>query len=173
MNRLAILGLAWFGTACGGPGTGPVPRSVAQEHCGEICERDLMCDPNTTETLQECTDDCVGDVTRVIREDAFIDVADCISALSCTADEDVCLRECSPTKTHNDYETACRAKVAECGGAGSAADSLCEVSPSGSDDDGFLCLLIPTAISELTDCFSMSCTAVEACLSGVFERYGL
>jgi hypothetical protein len=153
-----------------GDSTGPISPSEAEDGCRATCERQISCDPLTTRTVAECTADCVGDVAGGgVREDAFNDVVDCITELSCTAEEDVCLTQCEPTDAHEDYEARCRVKLAECGVTDVRG---CETTPDG-NESGFLCLYTPEVMDELRGCFDQSCGELQSCFERVSTKYAL
>jgi len=179
MNKWAVVLVVMCG-ACGGDGggagdTGPLSPAEADRGCRASCEHEVACDPTASGTFDACVSSCVADVGGGgVRTDAFEAVLACITDLACTAADEPCLTRCEPTDAHLRYEDACRTKAAECGGAGSAADALCTVTPDGVDDDiGFICLFTPAVVDEMAGCFALACADIEDCLSGVTRRYGL
>ena len=173
LSKLGMLTVFAALVGCGtdGPGTGPISPAAAMAGCEAGCEYDKMCDPTSTETVAACTADCVADVgAGGIRADAFEAITDCATALACTADDDICFNECSPTSAHESYETACRAKLAECGGMAADVDGACETTPG--VDKGFLCVFTPAVMAELEDCFALDCAGLDACFNTVTAKYG-
>ncbi len=173
LSKLGMVAVFAALVGCGtdGPGTGPISAADAMAGCEAGCERDMMCDPTSTETVAACTADCVAGVGGGgIRADVFEVITDCTAALACTADEDICLNECSPTSAHESYETACRAKLAECGGMAADVDGACETTPG--VDKGFLCVFTPAVMAELEDCFALDCAGLDACFNTVTAKYG-
>jgi hypothetical protein len=127
------------------------------------------------ETVATCTDNCVGDIGGGgYRTDVVEDIFACQTALACGADDDMCFM-CTPTSTHESFETECRAKAAECGVSQEDIDASCETTPdpSGSGDTGFLCVVTPEAINALKACLDMDCTAISDCYQMVATQYGI
>lgn len=176
MNKLGLTMIVLVGAACGGDsgGSGPISTANAMDVCETICQHEVECTPDS-QTLDACIADCTGDLGGGgYRTDAANDIADCIAGLACTADEDACLTECSPTSAHESFETRCRAKVAECADAGADADAACETTPSTGDDDvGFFCLFTPAVMEALSACFDEPCTGIETCFSNVTTQFNL
>jgi hypothetical protein len=173
MNLRLIVPIALL-AACGDdPNTGPVDRPTAERYCELLCEREARCDGDD---LQACIDDCVGDVVGWVREDAFIDIVECIDDLACAADDDVCLEACRPTSAHLHYEQRCREELSACGVSGGSLDGACEVTPGGSSsgDAGFVCLIATPIVQELTRCFDEpNCEAIATCFERVIDRHGI
>lgn len=168
--------LALVVAACGGSNTGPISTETAEGACGDICQHDLACDATSTQTLEQCTADCVGDVAGAYREDAVLAIASCLTELACTADDDACLAECEPTSSHDRYEERCRERGAECGATPDQLDGLCEVTPmpASSGDDGLLCLLVPAVVDDLRACFDEpDCATLETCFDRVLAAHGV
>ena len=175
MNKLSVMFAVAMLAACGGGGgTGPVSHDQAQSGCTQGCEYDHMCD--STVDVAMCTDDCVAAVEGNYREDVFEALLDCGTALACDATDDTCFEDsCSPTSAHESYETACRAKVAECNpdATPDQIDGTCETTPDASGN-GFLCAFVPSMMDELTACFDIAdCQMAQDCLNQVFTDHGL
>lgn len=174
MSKLGLMVVFATMVGCGGDsgGTGPISAADARAGCEAGCERDNMCDPTSTETVADCTASCVADIGGGgVRTDAFDAISACIADLACTASDDVCINECSPTSAHESYETKCRAKATECGAPSADVDGLCETTPDA--ENGFLCLFTPAVMNELAACFDLACTGIDGCFSTVSAKYGL
>lgn len=162
----------------GGAGTGPLTADEAEGVCTRICERDIECG-DTSQTLEMCTASCVADVSGGwLRADAFEAIGECSVALACGADDDVCLRECAPTATHEEYEAQCRSALAACVANPSELDLICETTPMpgvDGDDLGYYCLVTPSVLEEMIGCIpdGVACAAGASCLQAVLERHGL
>jgi hypothetical protein len=178
MKNVGLTAIVIMGAACGGGGsggnggTGPISAAGAMEVCETICQHDVECTPDG-QPLDACIADCVGDLGGGgYRTDAANAIADCFAGLACTADEEQCLAECTPTSAHEAYETKCRAKFAECGGMGSA-DPACETTPNATTEVGEACLFTPAVVDALAACFDEPCTGLDACFQMVTNQYGL
>lgn len=180
MKKLVMMALVLgacsnSGSGGGGGSTGPVSMSTAMSQCEKQCTREVMCQ-DTDNTQEECVADCVDDIDGgAFRSDAVIAITNCFSELACGADDDACIMECEPTSAHNAYETACREKFTACGGqiGGSGPEGICEVTPTGEGDAGFLCVITPSVINMLENCFSMECGEVMNCVQQVAEANGI
>jgi hypothetical protein len=180
-TKLGLIVPFLFVAACGGGGggdSGPVDQETAAEYCQQSCDREAECDATTDVTM--CVSDCVDDVTDLIREDVFIAVVECETALSCDATENNCfIDNCSPTSTHTAYESHCRERLAECDFPSTTLDSVCETTPSDGGgveggDLGFICAVNTSIISELDACFDEpDCTGVMSCFDEVTSAHGL
>lgn len=158
--------------ACGGEGgAGPVDQSTAEDGCQQICDYDVACgDTADPACVQECTDDVVG----VFREDVFLDAVECVTALECDASDDICLTQCEPTSTHQQYEDRCREELAACGVTGDGLDESCEVTPMVESDIGFFCILATPIIEDLLACFDEpDCQAIATCQQAVIDQINL
>lgn len=173
MSKFVAMALVLGAMACGGgDSTGPVSMDTAQAGCQADCQHNIDC--GSTEPLADCTTDCVGDVTGVIREDVFNDIVDCNTALACGASDDACEALCEPTSAHDRYEAACRAMFATCPDTVDV-NELCSVRPTGASDAGFFCYLTPAIVDEFTACLPSggTCSAALSCMSGVAETRGV
>jgi hypothetical protein len=179
-TKLALVVPFLFLVACGGGGggsSGPVDQETAADYCQQGCDRELECDPTTDVNM--CVSDCVDDVSDLIREDVFIAVTDCETALACDATSNSCFVDnCSPTSTHTSYETHCREALAQCDLSADQLDGACETTPAASDGTGdgvgYLCALVPSIISELDACFDEpDCVAIANCYDEVAAAHGL
>lgn len=183
-TALFTLALSTFSlVACGGDdvGSGPVSEEDFVNGCKADCERNFECDPTNAQPVAECNAECAGDYADVrgwLRADAFVAITDCFADLACTADEGVCLTECSPTSTHNAYETQCRKVFATCVTEPADLDGFCEVTPMPNpenDDVGFFCLITPDVIQRMLDCIpdGTACDPGLTCIQGVMQSVGL
>jgi hypothetical protein len=164
--------------ACGGgPGTAAVTPSDAEDYCRRSCQHDVTCDPNSTQTVEQCTTDCVGELAGWARADALDAFTSCIAALECTASDDTCTRtSCSPTATHDQYETRCRELFGACGVTD--LDALCETDPAtvdGGGDAGLVCYIAPAIVEELIACMGpqANCDSALSCMLAVFDSHGI
>ncbi len=145
---------------------------TAADYCRQGCEHDVEC--GTATDVELCTSDCVGDVTGVVREDAFIDITNCFTGLECGTNDDACFAECTPTSTHEDYETRCRETLGACDLSAAEIDGICEVTPNPAAETGFLCVITPSILEEVDACFDEpDCTAQLTCMQTVFESNGV
>lgn len=170
--RWVFLGIV-TAAACGGDaGSGPVSQSTAQEGCQRDCQHEIDC--GSTATLAECTASCVADTVGVIRTDAFTDIIDCRTALACDAPSDPCLAECQPTAAHDHWHDQCQTALAACVPAADLA-ALCSVTPAGTGDAGYLCLVTPAIMDELTACIptGVACEQAMTCLQNVATAHHL
>jgi hypothetical protein len=172
------LALAACGDSNDPPGPGPVTAEDAQALCGAACEREVMCDPGGSQTVEACTADCAGDVTvGWYRGDAFEALAVCIANLACTMDESACFDRCRPLEAHERFESQCRRVFAPCGFEPLELDGMCEtqLGASVATDAGFFCLVIPSVMDELTACIpdGTACQAGIDCISGVLTRHNI
>lgn len=165
--------------ACGGGGgTGPISADEAEGTCRDVCQRDADCG-ELSETVDQCTADCVAEVsTGWLRADAFEAIGACAVDLACGADDDVCLRECSPTSAHERYESQCRTVFASCGTDPDQLNRICETTPMpgvDGDDLGFFCLVTPAIMEEMLDCIpdGTSCQAGATCIQAVAASHDL
>ncbi len=162
--------------ACGGDSgsTDGITAGTAETYCERGCAYELECDP-AGEPVEVCTADCLDDVVGVVREDVFIDITNCFTALSCDASDDACLQECTPTASHDAYEAACRSSLAMCDVGAADLEGICEVSPDPSNDDtGYFCVFAPAIMDELTACFDDgTCQEQSTCLQTVLEAHGI
>jgi hypothetical protein len=174
------LSLALFGlVACGGgPGSGPVSADDFREGCRIDCQHDFDCG-DTTETVDACTERCFADFPEAgwLRGDAFVAISECFAELSCTADDDSCFTECSPTGAHDRWESQCREVFAPCITEPAQLDGICEVTPMPNIDDevGFFCLFTPAIMDELTACIpdGTACEPGISCVQAALERHNI
>lgn len=141
----------------------------AQGPCGQICEADIRC--GSMDTQAACVTDCVNEVDGWVRQDALETIADCLSGLACTADDDQCLAMVPALQEHRDWAAACNAKLAPCDGFDA---DFCSIDP-GSGDEGFIRVFAPVVMREMTACLTdnNACTIYATCLEAVFTKYGI
>lgn len=170
LTILSVMTAAAALAACGGGGAGAVDEATAEEGCQQICDHDVACGDPEDPT---CVDECVDDVVGTIREDVFVDAADCYASLDCAADEDSCL-VCTPTAAHEEYEARCREELPACGVPADQLDDICEVSTSAEGEINPYCLLATSIVSQFTACFDEpDCDAMAACFEQVQEQVNL
>lgn len=98
---LLVLGMAMVAAACGGStaepagGSGPdvaaTPAEV-ENACAMNCQGDQRCRGNTdtARCIEDCLEDSLGSVGRIIRGDALRAFSSCTEGLPCDGDDDVC-----------------------------------------------------------------------------------
>ncbi len=163
--------------ACGGGsggslGTGPITQAEAEEVCSADCQHDIDC--GSTEPIADCIAGCTADMVGWARGDAVDAIFECSAALACDASDDVCLSEVEPLAIHEEWETACRADLAECLEP-AEIEGVCEVSPSATDEDaGFVRFIAPVIVEEMIDCLAApACQARLDCLQNVFATHNI
>ncbi len=156
-------------TACGGDGPGTEPLSAADAHatCTGLCEHQLGCQTQPSQTLAECTARCEGDVVGWVRTDVFADYEACVSGLACGASESPC-EVCQSTTTHEAYETRCREVMSTCLDP-TEVDNVCEAGNTGD-----ICTIAPAIVTEMTACLADGvCAAAVECLAGVYTAHNI
>lgn len=172
MSKHLAIAFVLGAVACGGgEGAGPVSMEAAQAGCTADCEHQIECGDETP--LGDCTADCVGDVTGILRADVFADLVDCRTELACGASTSTC-NTCEPTSSHTAYETRCRELFAPCTDGSADLDNLCGVS-STSGDDGSLCMFATNIMDELTACMPSGavCETALGCMRNVLTSHGI
>lgn len=157
----------------GGGGTNAVTATRAQELCMASCEHESTCMTlGTDETVESCTTDCAGDVGGGGYRSDVVEATFACASATCDQTAEDCLT-CTPTSAHEAYETACRAKAAECGAAQADIDNLCETTLDTTTGSGYLCIYTPAVVNALAACFDMDCAAIDPCFDQVATQYGL
>lgn len=160
--------------ACGGDASsGAVSAEDAEAYCREGCTYENTCDGDA---IEPCVTDCVSDVAGWYREDVLSDLVDCLTSQPCDATDDACFLACTPTASHERYETACRDALTACGAAPADLAPICETTPDETQEAGFLCAVAPGIMEELRQCFTdpdVSCTTYEPCLESVLDSHGI
>lgn len=179
MNKIFASFPFLFLLACGGGGlgSGPVSEADAEEYCNMGCTHDEECgNLEVGETVESCTTECVDAVSGVYRGDALQSIAECVSGLECTANDDMCFEQIDPLGVHEDWEARCREVMPTlCQLPATEVDGYCEVTPdASSDNSGFISVLAAPIVEDLTACFDeATCEALQTCQQAVFEQYGI
>ena len=153
-------------TACGDDGLGPEAITAAQSKplCEADCKHDIAC--GASDDLAGCTTKCIAELTILkFRGDAAEALFACTLPLACDAKDDACELEIEPLAIHEQWETKCRASLATC----SDLAPLCEVTPTGKDDDvAVLRFTAPEAMTQLIKCLdATTCGARIECITEV------
>lgn len=168
---IAILMTAACGEDGASYGTTALTAAQAEELCEAVCAQEESCEAGSGGAA--CVTSC-ADELGAFRGDLASVSLECQADLACGVSDDTCIpASCTPTAAHVSYETACRAKLTECGAGAEDVNTACEVDYTEPEAPGFACLFSTETLQQLDACFDLAdCAAAEACFSDVFENLG-
>ncbi len=174
MRKLVIAMMV--AAACGGGsggslGTGPITQAEAEEVCTADCQREIDC--GNEQELAACVTNCTQDMVGWARADAVDTIFSCTAALGCDASDDECLDDVLPLPIHEEWEAACRSDLGGCLEP-TEIEGVCEVSPVGDSDAGFVRFIAPEIVEDMIDCLAgPACEERLGCLENVFATHNI
>jgi hypothetical protein len=167
--RLSLL-VVLFAACGGGASTAPVDHATAEQYCQEDCDHQASCDGMIDAAT--CTSECMSVVEGIFREDVLADVTECSTALACGADQYACFEDnCTPTSTHEAYESRCREVLAGCDVSAADIEGECETTAMPRIGVGTVCAVAPEVLDEMIACFDEDCEAIAACEQAVVDAH--
>ena len=124
-----------------------------------------------------CESECFAEgqtASTWMRADGVLAVVECQSELPCQSEElESCFGACQPTASHTRFEAACRQTMAPCWDPEQLNNNCSVRHIEGVSDSGFICLVLPAIMDEMTACMndSASCDAANICVQDVFDRH--
>jgi len=159
----------------GGASTAPATYDSALGPCRADCEQRITCNPEITDTVEQCAMECANEIAGWVRDDVVQSFFECAAALPCDVSDDQCLDDIQPLAVHRRYEMECRAAMASCFVDDPVElDGMCDVDPGGEGDQGIIRILAPVVVEAMIDCFmATTCETRVTCIDRVLVQYGV
>lgn len=164
MSRMTIpvfSAMVLLGTACGGGGPSDDYRSEIS--CGDLCAKNLECDPATD--VASCVSSCEAS-KDVIRGSVLDAMASCVIDLPCNSQRiEACIEDAmtlAPSTYTESFIRSMCSKIMECAGGGTVDYCVNELEKQAGDTFAYFGILKTSVLACLSDCYhGLSCYEIE------------